>query len=450
MNKMLIIITVFLIIIFFILVYFIIKKQKINQKGILHKNSDENINNSVANSIRYQNTLSTNVTTQIFEESKEEDLDAIIVDNSGIQLISICQSNKPFQDIKEPDKNIQQHFKHLTSDIFKGIVSVPNKTLEVTFHPEIIKGLENGSYKLMRTKNGEVLADAIDISSKNIVGKGRLVEGNKLKQIAGAGFQLISIAVAQSHLDDIEKSLKSIETLCNDIKNNQESEKLSKIKGRISYLENFLSGVKVFKDPYNPYHLSSEKSTKLEDTIQDIYEFQEQLTVDLKNLISKIEKQKDKDWFGSGNTHKELKITILDINRITIRRKLIIKLYCLLKLLTAYIDPYNKKYSSFENIFSNEDWNSSVVKFNNSVENKVYELFQNKVFNLNDTLESRRNEVLSISNKFSDSIKLSEQECEMLMLSLNNSLKIANSEKELKYALTFDEKGKVENAILLN
>jgi hypothetical protein len=121
------------------------------------------------------------------------------------------------------------------ADIFKGAASVPNKTVEVIFKPEIHKGLIDGTYKLMETKSGEILADAVDASNK-VVGKARLIQGGKAKQLAGGAFQLVSIAVAQSHLADIERSLSAIKSSISEILERQENEDKARITGAFDYL----------------------------------------------------------------------------------------------------------------------------------------------------------------------------------------------------------------------
>jgi len=63
----------------------------------------------------------------------------------------------------------------LTSDLLKGGLSIPGKTIRLVFKPEIAQGLKEGTYTLMRSKSGDVFADAVN-AAHTIVGKGRIVQ----------------------------------------------------------------------------------------------------------------------------------------------------------------------------------------------------------------------------------------------------------------------------------
>src|SRR3546814_16829095 len=117
--------------------------------------------------------------------------------------------------------------RHMASDLYKGAASVSNKTVEVIFKAEIQHGFADGTYTLMKTRSGEVLADAVD-SSGSVVGKGRLIQGGKARQLASGAFQLVSIAVAQSHLADIERSLSAIKDSISEILERSEERRVGK------------------------------------------------------------------------------------------------------------------------------------------------------------------------------------------------------------------------------
>ncbi len=158
-----------------------------------------------------------------------------IIDKSGCDLAIFDENGLKVLESREikqiparahlvgPSSSAINRVEHLAADLFKAAGSVPNKTVEVIFKPEIHQGLVDGTYTLMRTKSGEVLADAVDTSNK-VVGKARLIQGGRAKQLAGGAFQLVSIAVAQSHLADIEKSLSAIKGSISEILERQENE----------------------------------------------------------------------------------------------------------------------------------------------------------------------------------------------------------------------------------
>ena len=134
-----------------------------------------------------------------------------LVDDNGTELIRSSELHYSPQDLQPLDEASPavKRTVNLASDFFKGAITLPNKTVEIVFKPNIQKGLDEGIYKLMTTKQGETLADAINISNQTIVGKGRIVEAGKINQLMVGAFQLVSIAVAQTHLSDINRSLES-------------------------------------------------------------------------------------------------------------------------------------------------------------------------------------------------------------------------------------------------
>src|SRR3546814_18079119 len=100
----------------------------------------------------------------------------------------------------------------------------------------------------MKTRSGEVLADAVD-SSGSVVGKGRLIQGGKARQLASGAFQLVSIAVAQSHLADIERSLSAIKDSISEILERQENEDKSRITGAFDYLREIAAYMRELRCP---------------------------------------------------------------------------------------------------------------------------------------------------------------------------------------------------------
>ena len=120
----------------------------------------------------------------------------------------------------------------------KDGAALRGKTLEVVFKKNIAAGLKTGEYELMKTATGERLADAVDIgrSGKPVVGKGRLIESGSGKQLAAGAFQLLSIAVAQAHLAEINDNLKAISDSIDDLTSRLEDRYKGVKDGNIKYL----------------------------------------------------------------------------------------------------------------------------------------------------------------------------------------------------------------------
>lgn len=172
----------------------------------------------------------------------------VILDENNQEICTINSiKNMPFYSEKIGSDGLKQ-IQNLLSESFKGVINVPNKNLEIFFKPEIAKGIKDGTYELMKTKEGEILADAIITDTQQIIGKAR-VKTNLPKQISTAGFQILSFAVAQSHLEDINLHLNKIENLCRDIIISKRDDDIGKLKGDINYLQDMISEVQDFSNP---------------------------------------------------------------------------------------------------------------------------------------------------------------------------------------------------------
>lgn len=339
------------------------------------------------------------------------------------------------------DANMSSQIQHFLSDSFKGVISIPNSTIEVVFKPEIMDGLQNGNFVLQTTKNGEKLADAINKSGK-FVGKGRIVETGKVKQLCGGGYQLLSIAVAQSHLADINTRLDRIEKSCNEIKEYFERNELSNIEGDINYLK------KLFNDLNNKrdFTLSLERSNHIESIINRLYKYSAQIINDFDSCIENINNQKNIDYFGTGNTYNELNTKIDKVNRIIKRKSYIIQLIILLQYIVAIIDPFQKKYTQFNDLLFEKKWDDLSDSFIACVRETVEKLIQ-ATCNDKDVLTVRRANLNNQAKSLKNQIDILKHDSKFALLTLKHSLaKLTNLDGNLRYYLSFDESGQIKQA----
>ncbi|DAB32463.1 MAG TPA: hypothetical protein CFH79_03700, partial [Sulfurospirillum sp. UBA11407] len=152
-----------------------------------------------------------NVDSQLLalEYSKNKNLELVysdslsIVDDSDVKLgeLKIIDpssiSNLEFEDFNNDEINRVNHF---IADISKGVISTSNQTVELVFSSEVQIGLKSGKY--YQTANSPI---ARSTSTGNIKEHGKIIQSGHGKQLLTGGYQLLSIAVAQSHLADIEK-----------------------------------------------------------------------------------------------------------------------------------------------------------------------------------------------------------------------------------------------------
>lgn len=337
-----------------------------------------------------------------------------------------------------------ERVKHLATDLFKGVASVPGRTVEVVFKPGIQKGLTEGMYSLMKTKSGEILADAVNSSGK-VAGKARLMQGGKAKQIAGGAFQLVSIAVAQSHLADIEKSLGVIKDSIAEVIERQENEDRARITGAFDYIKEIASHMRELRCPDE---LPQQKMNAIEGVIRDSYAWRNKLVEDTSSLIRQISSLTDSDTFGTGDTFNKLKGLIDRMRPLLARRELFLNLASALDLLTAYLDPMQRNYSRMS--VDEDRWNDLLTEFRNAVSFQESALMGKAFWNSGETLQLRKDKLRSMT---SDYHRLgNDQQGSYLKVrhALNESMsRLIDPSGNVRIAIAFDGQGNVDSAAIL-
>lgn len=371
----------------------------------------------------------------------------IVFDKSNNQAVMSLNeingdmSDKGFFINSEDSPETISRYQPLLSDLLKGYVSIPNKTIEVVFNPQIMKGLENGSYELMTTKAGETLADAVDKAGK-FVGKGRIVETGKIKQLCGGGYQLLSIAVAQSHLADINNRLDCIQESCRTIEQILKNEALSEIKGDISYLQRLFNDLNNCKN----FEISAERSSQIEVIINRLFQYDERVLLDFDSIIKNIEQQKNIELWGSGDTYKELNRKIKEIDGVIKRKSTINQLVMLLKYIISVIDPYQKKYTSLNVPLFDSKWIELSETLVPMINNKVKEVIK-AIFNDEDVLLVRREQLISSAEIYKNRLDNLKRDGDYAQLALEHKLlKLTNLNGNLHYYLSFDANGQIKQA----
>lgn len=343
------------------------------------------------------------------------------------------------------DKEGIKQLQNLVGESFKSLAIVPNRALEVYFKPEIAKGLKDGTYKLMESK-GETLADAVinKPGRKPVVGKGR-IKTNVSKQIAAAGFQLLSFAVAQSHLDNINSYLHEIHALCNAIRLDFENNKIGKINGNIEYLENIIKKISQYSDPNV---ISLNQKNQIEASIREFSECKNILIGDIDNLIKSIDNQSNIDTFGSEKTFIALRKKMSEYDAFIKRGELLSKYYILLFMIIGYIDPYHDSFSLIDEHPFFDKINELDKRYRESINASASKLLM-ATFNANDTLELRKEHIsLNVSRQgfIFNTIKDGRKR---VLNNLSSYLDKLKKPEYVKYALQFDEKGNIEQATLV-
>ncbi|MGJ0310647.1 hypothetical protein [Aliarcobacter cryaerophilus] len=222
------------------------------------------------------------------EETNSNIVEMKVIEKDLIEQLDFKQDNSEIGGIK-----------HLISDIAKGVIGTSNQTVELVFSAEVQKGLANGTYKLLENR-----AWVVSSTSNKIKEHATIVQSGQAKQFLTSGYQLLSIAVAQSHLADIEKRLCNIENFLKQILEKLDAEDKSRIQGATEYIKSILLSIQ--KNEYKS-ELSSSQKNQIENINKDILHWKNKLLDEFKTLINEANSTKDKDTFGTENTFKELK-----------------------------------------------------------------------------------------------------------------------------------------------
>lgn len=187
------------------------------------------------------------------------------------------------------------------------------------FSSEVQRELKSGIY--YQTANSPI---ARSTSTGSIKEHGKIIQSGQGKQLLTGGYQLLSIAVAQSHLADIEKSLSSIKSLVKSIQDKLEAEDRAKLKGAIRYIENKI--IPLIKNYDGQNEMAQEYKNEFQSIIRDIYTWEDKFLEEFEILNKEIQQLKSKDTFGTGNTYEELKTLLKRIEPLKERYGLILKL----------------------------------------------------------------------------------------------------------------------------
>lgn len=368
-----------------------------------------------------------------------------LIDGFGHEVVKVNEVASIPRDAYKIDSgtNVEKSITHLVSDMVKGAISVPNKTLELVFSPEVQKGLDSGTYEIMVPKNGlgDTFADVVDESGQ-IVGKGRLIEGGKVRQLASGAFQLVSIAVAQSHLADINDSLSKLNDAVESIIIHLDNDDKSKISGALEYLKGIAEDIAQYK---SAEALSAQKRVIIESIIKDSHTWVNKSLRDFENVIAAIEKQEDIDRFGgTEDTYNKLEWHSNRIESIYEKREILSELHKLLYLILMYIDPSLKDYSRPN--LKVEKWQNLISKYRQILLSKNEELLTKAFWNSDSTLKMRKENIEFHTNKSSDLLLKQDSIHSQSIATLENDLLRMFNDNELRVALTFDSHGEVEQA----
>ncbi|MBA1245820.1 hypothetical protein [Pseudomonas japonica] len=366
----------------------------------------------------------------------------VVFENGHLAVVGLSAFPANALSIPTNSETISQ-FRQLALDTGKASLLVPGRTLEVVFKPEIQEGLKKGTLTLMKTKDGEVLADAIDNATGKIVGKARLMEGGKIRQFASAGFQLVSIAVAQAHLAEIADGLRALNLKFDSITNRLESNDIAEIEGAIDYIRELAAFV---QKQGTPNALSAEMANSLEATIRESRSWQRKALRHLDDLVKELASIQDLDTFGTGSTFEALKGIISRAQILLIRQDFYSEFASTVNTLTAFIDPQRNRFSPAK--VASEEWSRLSNQMHSIMKGKVVSYLGEDVrFNRESTLAERRDLILTEAERLNTRSLGINSALVNRMSRIEQMLAVVPTPgQSVRMALTIDTEGNVTNA----
>ncbi|WP_152639789.1 hypothetical protein [Sphingobium bisphenolivorans] len=376
---------------------------------------------------------------------------AIIVsdDHGNILLKAEEVSTLPFSihKVENAEKNIGR-LGQMATDLLSGSARLPGKTIRLVFSPEVTRGLKDGTYTLMTTKSGEVLADAVKAlpnGLKPVVEKGRLVQSGQVAQLAGGAFMLVSIAVSQAHLADIERSLGGIRKSISDLRDHIENQDRADIVGSLNYLQDMLAHLQNLSDPSM---ISSEKSHALESLMRESFVWLDLVQSDMESLVKNISAIESKDKIGTKYTYTVIKDHVARSWPLIARYEMYLQLSAAAHVIVTYLDPTAAKFTRPKG--GTEDWLRVVDRFRDEITSKTQSLIGSSIANSDELISFRNSEINRLAHESHFSAYSIVNDYKHLISKLDDFVHgLMTKSGQVQLALRYDDEGKVEEAAFL-
>ncbi|MBO2624369.1 hypothetical protein I6M44_09775 [Shewanella algae] len=286
------------------------------------------------------------------------------------------------------------------SQMFAAVPAISNavhhsasKLVHLEFKPEVARELANGSAKILNDKAGKQMCIAVSKANGKFVGQARQIPAGKMAAVGAAAFQLVSVAVAQAHLAEINQRLAQIGDKLDTIHAFLKDEQKSEIRAGIQYLNEFVPALAA-------ENLSQEeKSRRLQQAEQIYYNALKHCNHTQRTLqrgLTKLKEMREVDTFGSGKTAEALTQRVIDDLEVCDVMLLAYKLMtlCLVVRLMASPDSIEAE-KALRQWCKNVDSNylQHFRKYESELDRAVKRLLGNVTFNLESTLKERRKDI---------------------------------------------------------
>jgi hypothetical protein len=381
----------------------------------------------------------------------EESGDVVILNQDGQVLVACYEVDKLPKGRKQvgDEQGVAAgRAKQIIADMVTRSAQMPGKRLIIEFDKGVLKGIDVGKFEIVNVTKGDgqrLMARAID--SKKFVGHGRFYEGGQLRQLGVGAFHIVSIAVAQAHLADINRSLKEIKAGVKGARDFLEDKDLGQLDGTVDYLEHVVGFIKRMQSPDK---LPIEKRTELENIRRDLLSWNAQVKREADRLGKQIEEQEDTDTFGTGDTFEALQKHAEEARRIVQKYQLFLRTASIFYLISAYLDPLSLNDADADKILKANKPYGAIKEMLHGLDDKSSELLKEAAFNRSETLQKRQDEIGDASKEV---LGLAEKEAktfqigiECLTASLEN---LRGREEKFRLAVKLDASGLPERVDIL-
>jgi len=158
-------------------------------------------------------------------------------------------------------------------------------SFQLVFKPEVMQGLQNGTYNLMKAVEGGIRPIATE--GGKVVGHARIIETTSINPATAAlaVWQVLAIITAQKFLSDINKKLAQISDTVESLKDFLENERYGKLMGNLNYLRhlyNIMSGYNLKEREINIY------AQKIEDIELECDQIMKSLQIGLEKPVNQL------------------------------------------------------------------------------------------------------------------------------------------------------------------
>ncbi|WCB45196.1 hypothetical protein [Nitratidesulfovibrio vulgaris] len=376
------------------------------------------------------------------------EIDCDLVSDNGICMLKVRElPHIPDSSvmINEHDSSLMYRTSQAFLEVARTASPIRGKYVQLTFDKRIQHGLDSGKYELVPATGGGYRGYARSRMTGRFVGQGRITDVGKARQLMGCALNLMSVAVAQAHLQDINKNLFAIKSSIRSIEDLLHDQEKADLYGTLNYLE-YVAGY--MKSSGDPQSMPQEKRMQIEGVRRDIFVWSERLLLEIEREHKKVRDAKEilsKDFIGTGDAYDFLKGFVATLRRIKDKHAEIVKIYKALHICAIYIDPANS--NAFTSDFGfNDKFCKSMLLCLEDFKDRSLECLSVSNFNLQSTLDIRKSELIK---QYSDEKLRIISEAQELK-DFERSLQLSSfRDRDLSLAISFDNNGSPNKMAIL-